>query len=78
MLGRALTAEDDKPGAPPAAVMSYGYWTQQWKSDPFVVNKEIILNGTSFTVVGVMPRVFSESASGAHLTSGCHLPFNRK
>ncbi len=58
MLGRALTAEDDKPGAPPAAVMSHGYWTQQWKSDPSIINKEIVINGTSFTVVGVMPPSF--------------------
>ncbi|MCM3870779.1 MAG: ABC transporter permease [Pyrinomonadaceae bacterium] len=58
MLGRALTAEDDKAGAPPAAVMSYGCWTQQWKSDPFIINKEIVVNGTSFTVVGVMPPNF--------------------
>ena len=58
MLGRTLTAEDDKPGAPPAAVMSHGSWTQQWKSDPFIITKEIVVNGTSFTVVGVMPPSF--------------------
>ncbi len=58
MLGRALTVEDDKPGAPPAAVMSYGHWTQHWKSDPSVINKEIVINETSFTVVGVMPQKF--------------------
>ncbi len=57
-LGRALTPEDDRPGAPPAAVMSYGYWQQQWNSDPQIVSKEILLNGKSFTVVGVMPREF--------------------
>jgi predicted permease len=58
MLGRTLSADDDKPGAAPAAVMSHGYWTQQWKSDPSAINKEIVLNGTSFTVVGVMPPGF--------------------
>ncbi|MCM3905359.1 MAG: ABC transporter permease, partial [Pyrinomonadaceae bacterium] len=58
MLGRALTAEDDKPGAPPAAVMSHGCWTQQWKSDSSILNKEIVINGTSFTLVGVMPPTF--------------------
>ncbi|MCU1267459.1 MAG: transporter, permease protein [Acidobacteria bacterium] len=58
MLGRVLTPEDDKPGAPPAAVMSYGYWQQQWKGDPQIVNKQVMLNGTSFTIVGVMPQRF--------------------
>jgi len=58
LLGRVLTPEDDKPGAPPAVVMSYGYWQQQWKGDPQVVNKEVVLNGTSFTVVGIAPPEF--------------------
>jgi predicted permease len=58
MLGRVLTTEDDKPGARPAAVMSYGYWKQQWKGDPQVVNKDLVLNGTSFTIVGIMPPEF--------------------
>src|ERR1700704_2797143 len=58
LLGRVLTTEDDKPGAPPAAVMSYGYWKTQGKSDPQVVNREVILNGTSFTIVGVAPPEF--------------------
>jgi len=57
-LGRVLTPADDKPGAPPAAVMSYGYWQQQWNSDPQIINKEILLNGKSFTVVGIMPPEF--------------------
>jgi predicted permease len=58
LLGRMLTTEDDKPGAPPAAVMSYGYWQQQWKGDAQVVNKEVVLNGTSFTIVGITPPEF--------------------
>ncbi|HET6646666.1 MAG TPA: ABC transporter permease [Pyrinomonadaceae bacterium] len=58
MLGRVLSTDDDKPGASPAAVMSHAYWSQQWRSDPSIVNKQIVVNGTSFTVVGVMPPKF--------------------
>jgi len=58
LLGRVLTPADDKPGAPPAAVMSYGYWKQHWNADPQILNKEIFLNGKSFTVVGVTPPEF--------------------
>ena len=58
LLGRVLTTEDDKPGAHPATVMSYGYWQQQWKGDPQIVNQEVVLNGTSFTVVGIAPPEF--------------------
>ncbi len=57
-LGRLLTSEDDKPGAAPAAVMSYGCWKQQWSSDPRIVNKEVLINGKSFTIVGVTSPEF--------------------
>jgi predicted permease len=56
--GRVLTAEDDKPGAAPAAVISHRYWEQELNSDPAIVGKNLILNGTNFTVVGVMPTEF--------------------
>jgi predicted permease len=58
MRGRVLTPEDDKPGAEPAAVISHRYWQQELNSDPSVVGKRFIINGTNFTIVGVMPREF--------------------
>jgi hypothetical protein len=53
-----LTNEDDKPGAAPAAVISHRYWEQELNSDPAVVGKNFIINGTNFTVVGVTPKEF--------------------
>ena len=58
MRGRALTPEDDKPNAPPAAVMSYRYWEQELNRDPSVVGQTFVLNGTNFTVVGITPPEF--------------------
>ncbi|HMH43660.1 MAG TPA: ABC transporter permease, partial [Pyrinomonadaceae bacterium] len=58
LLGRLLTPQDDRPGAPPAIVMSYGNWKQQWNGDPQILNKEILLNGKAFTVVGITPPEF--------------------
>ena len=56
--GRVLTNEDDKPGAQPAAVISNRYWEQELNSDPSVVGKNFVINGTNFTVVGVTPKEF--------------------
>jgi predicted permease len=56
--GRVLTNEDDSPAAHPAAVISNGYWKQKLSGDTQVVGKEILLNGTAFTIVGVMPPEF--------------------
>jgi len=58
MQGRVLTNEDDLPAAQPVAVISNGYWQQKLNSDPQIVGKNILLNGTTFTVVGVMPPQF--------------------
>ena len=56
--GRVFTNEDDKPGAPPAAVISHRYWETELNSDPSVVGKNFIINGTNFTAVGVTPKEF--------------------
>ena len=56
--GRTLTVQDDRPGAPPAAVISYRLWQQRYESDPSVVGSAFDLNGKSFTVVGVAPPEF--------------------
>jgi predicted permease len=57
-LGRALTNEDDKTSAAPAAVINYRYWQRRFGGDPAVVGKVIYIGGAAFTVVGVMPPGF--------------------
>ena len=56
--GRVLTSDDDQPNAEPAAVISYRYWQKELNSDAAVVGKRSIINGTNFTIAGVMPREF--------------------
>ncbi len=56
--GRVLTPEDDQPTASPAAVVSHGYWAERLHADPAAVGSVVVLNGTSFTIVGVMPSEF--------------------
>jgi predicted permease len=58
MRGRVLTPDDDKPNAEPAAVLSHPYWEKELNSDPSIVGRHLIINGTTFTVVGVTPPEF--------------------
>jgi predicted permease len=58
MQGRVLTNEDDSPAAHPAAVISNAYWKQKQNGDTQIVGKNVLLNGTPFTIVGVMPPEF--------------------
>ncbi|MGH9940307.1 MAG: ABC transporter permease [Blastocatellia bacterium] len=58
MLGRAITDEDDKASASPAAVLSYRYWQRRFGGDAAIVGKQINLNNVAFTVIGVTPPGF--------------------
>jgi predicted permease len=56
--GRALTATDDRVGAPPVAVMSYRLWQQNYGGDPSVIGSTFHLNDKLFTIVGIAPPGF--------------------
>ena len=58
ILGRPLLMEDDEPGKPLVAVLSYGLWQRRFGGDMNVIGKPITLNSVNFTIAGVMPRNF--------------------
>ncbi len=58
MLGRIFTADEDRPGKPDTAVLSYGLWKEYFGGDPALVGRSITLDGKPRTVVGVLPREF--------------------
>jgi predicted permease len=55
--GRLLAPIDDTPGATPVAVISYRMWTERGGGAD-VVGATLLLNGATFTIVGVAPRSF--------------------
>ncbi|MBV8629510.1 MAG: ABC transporter permease [Silvibacterium sp.] len=57
-IGRLMTDDDDREGAPPVAVMSYRIWQQKYGADPSVVGATYQINGHPFTVIGVAPPGF--------------------
>jgi predicted permease len=56
--GRVLSPDDDRPGAPPTAVLSYRIWQASYGGDPSVVGSTFIVEGHPFTVIGVAPPGF--------------------
>ena len=58
-LGRTLLPDDDRSGAPPAAVISYRYWRSRFGSDPTTVGKVVNVNNVPVTIVGVLPPEFT-------------------
>ncbi len=56
--GRLLTPEDDRPSAPPAAVISHQTWQTEYGADSSVVGSTFVINGHPFTIIGVAPPGF--------------------
>ncbi len=53
VLGRAYTAEEDKPGGPHVAVVSYGLWRGRFGGDPHIIGRTIEVGGSAYEVIGV-------------------------
>ncbi len=57
--GRLFSAEDEKPGATPTAVLSYAGWQREFAGDPGIIGTSLTLNNRAFTIIGVLPETFS-------------------
>jgi putative ABC transport system permease protein len=59
VIGRGFLPDEDKPGdSGRVVILSQELYQKRFNSDPNVVNQSLVLNGTSYTIVGVMPRAF--------------------
>lgn len=64
-LGRFFTADEDRvPDRDAVAVVSHIFWQRQLNGDPQVLGRSILVNGRSFTVIGVMPQGFDGVVRG--------------
>ncbi len=63
-IGRAITAEDFKPGHASVVVLSNGFWQRHLGADPGIVGRTLHLNGQAFTVIGIMPADFDYPVGG--------------
>ena len=58
VLGRNFSSAEDQLGGPPAVILSGGFWKTKFGSSPYIVGKALNLDGTDYTVVGVIPENF--------------------
>jgi putative ABC transport system permease protein len=58
ILGRTYLAGEDQPGKDDVAVLSYEVWQTQFGGQESAVGKVVRLDGTPYTVIGVMPSGF--------------------
>lgn len=62
-LGRWFNPQEDQIGGAPVVVLSSGLWKRKFGASPDILGKAITLNGTSYTVVGVLPASFFYSGN---------------
>ncbi len=58
LAGRGFTRQEDSPGGPRVAMISYGLWRSRFAADPRVVGRTLVLDGAPAEIVGVLPKDF--------------------
>ena len=57
-IGRLFLENEDTSGNDHEVIISYGLWQRRFSGDPSALGKSMILDGTSYAIVGVMPPSF--------------------
>jgi len=64
-VGRLLSPQDDTAkNSNPVVVLSYDYWRTRFAASPDVVGQSVLVNGHSFTILGVAPQNFDSAIGG--------------
>ena len=58
-IGRAIAADDDRPGAAPVVMLSDRFWRLRFGASDGVVGQTLVLNGRPATIIGVSPAGFA-------------------
>jgi len=58
LMGRTFAPGEDEIGAAPIALLSAGFWQRKFGSSRDILGKALILDGRSYTIVGVIPSSF--------------------
>jgi predicted permease len=67
-VGRTFLPEEDRtPNTHPVAVIGHGLWQRRFAGDPKVIGQTVTLNEHDFTIIGVAPKEFGGTFSGAAL-----------
>jgi len=57
-LGRTFSPEEDRPGQGHVVVLGNTFWRDHFGADPRVIGRNIVLDGETYNVIGVMPPKF--------------------
>ncbi|MEY2578216.1 MAG: hypothetical protein QOI49_1040 [Verrucomicrobiota bacterium] len=58
-FGRVFNPDEDRPGGANVAMLSHAFWQKRFGGDQNILGQAVTLNGTSFTVIGIMPATLT-------------------
>jgi predicted permease len=60
-IGRSFLPEEDRiPGRDSVVIISRACWEGEFGSDPSILGKQARINGNDFTIIGILPRRFTD------------------
>ena len=77
VVGRLFTEQEDHLGGAPVALISEGVWRRKFGGSPDVVGKPAELNGTLYTIVGVMPGNFHFRGNNYYGNKDLYVPIGQ-
>jgi predicted permease len=76
VIGRLFTPGEDEIGRAPLVMLGAGFWARKFGSDPGILGHSVTLDGTDYTVIGIIPASF-DLAFGAFLPEDVYLPIGQ-
>src|SRR5260221_6972869 len=67
LAGRTFLPEEERYGGPSAGVIGEEFWTRRFARSPSAIGGRLIVGGTAYAIVGVVPRAFSTAATDVWL-----------
>jgi predicted permease len=58
LQGRAFSPDEDRPGATPVAMISYGLWQRDFGGQQSAIGEPLVYEGKPYTIVGIAPADF--------------------
>jgi len=77
IVGRDFTEQEDQVGGAPVALISEGLWKRKFDSSPDAIGKPLTLNGTLYTIIGVIPASFHYRDGSFHNNSEAYVPIGQ-
>ncbi|MGD0301374.1 MAG: ABC transporter permease [Bryobacteraceae bacterium] len=62
LLGRDFLPEEDREGAKPVVLLSYGLWQRRFGGNPKIVGSSLTLDSQPHTIIGVLPPGLDQPA----------------